>query len=193
MKIHNENASELEMEIKNGQLKSYTIQAAEHVEYINNDSEADKTGKKSYKDKFMENLGENLLLIATVLAVIVGISLAFILRAAYGEGYFNKNEIQYFEFIGTLFLRMLKFLILPLIGSSLICGIAGLGSTNGGKIAARAIVYYFVSTFCAVIIGILLVVSIRPGVGKNANVETDIDLDTSKHVTTYDTMLDLLR
>lgn len=191
MKIHNENKSEIEMEIKDGQVKSYTVEGQEKIVVESDDDPSEP--KDTFVTKFKANLGENLLLLATVLAVIVGISLAFILRAACGEGYFNKNEIQYFNFMGDLFLRMLKFLILPLIGSSLICGIAGLGSTNGGKIAARAIVYYFASTFCAVVIGILLVISIRPGVGKDANVETDIEIDTSKHVTTYDTMLDLIR
>ena len=147
---------------------------------------------QKFKQSFGKNLGENLLLVATVLAVILGIALGFILRSF---ATFNKNEIKYFSFMGELFLRMLKFLILPLIGSSLICGIAGLGSGNGGKIALRALVYYFLSTFLAVVIGIILVISIKPGKGQSgADINDDtLPVDTSRIVTTHDTILDLIR
>ena len=99
------------------------------------------------------------------------------------------------KFVGDLFLRMLKFLILPLIGSSLVSGIAGLGSTNGGRIAVRALVYYFISTFMAVIIGIILVVAIQPGTGVSKDIldNDDFHVTADKHVTTYDTILDLIR
>jgi solute carrier family 1 (high affinity glutamate transporter) protein 2 len=135
---------------------------------------------------------ENILLVATLIAVIIGISLGFILRQFFE---FNDNQIAYFGFVGQLFLRMLKFLILPLIATSLISGIAGLGSNSAGKIAARALVYYFSTTITAVIIGIILVLIIKPGVGKGSQVDDSMGLpiDTSKRVTTHDTLLDLVR
>lgn len=55
----------------------------------------------------------------------------------------------------------------------------------------RAIIYYLFTTVCAVILGIILVVSIRPGVNVNYTGETK---DTIKRVvTTADTLMDLLR
>lgn len=143
---------------------------------------------------FKANLSENILLISTVIAVVCGIGLGFILREVAGP-FENKNIIMYFKFVGDLFLRMLKFLILPLIGSSLVSGIAGLGSTNGGKIAVRALSFYFLSTFLAVVIGIVLVIAIRPGSGVSKGVfdEDDIVVVNDKFVTTYDTILDLIR
>lgn len=153
----------------------------------------DNTRKTKFIDRFRKNLAENVLLIATIAAVLLGIGIGFILRE-FCE--FNKNEIKYFNFPGELFLRMLKFLILPLIGSSLISGIAGLGTGTGGKIAARSLVYYFLSTFTAVVIGIILVVTIRPGEGrgsKNSTVEPLQTSVTEKESTTQDTLLDLVR
>jgi Na+/H+-dicarboxylate symporter len=99
--------------------------------------------------KIKKQMRENLLLIATVIGVFIGIGLAFIIRP-YG---LTKVEKSYFGFPGELFLRMLKFLILPLIGSSLITGIAGLGTSKAGKVAGRALIYYFVTTVIAVIMG----------------------------------------
>ena len=89
---------------------------------------------------------------------------------------------------------MLKFLILPLIATSLISGIAGL-SKSAGKIALRALVYYFSTTITAVVIGIILVVIIKPGSGKGSSVDASVKLpiDTNRIVTTHDTLLDLIR
>lgn len=144
--------------------------------------------KNIVKDQFKENI----LLIATIVAVILGISIGFILRAFFE---FNDNQISYFGFFGQLFLRMLKFLILPLIATSLISGIAGLGSNSAEKIAARALIYYFSTTITAVIIGIILVILIKPGSGRDGNVDQgySLPIDTSKYVTTHDTLLDLIR
>ena len=147
---------------------------------------------KTFAQKSFEFLKENALLVSTIFSVILAIGIGFILRE-FVE--FNENEIDYFGFVGQLFLRMLKFLILPLIGSSLISGIAGLGSGNGGKIALRSLIYYFASTFVAVVIGIILVVSIQPGVGRASESDSSstVPIDVSRVVTTQDTILDLIR
>ena len=78
----------------------------------------------------------------------------------------------------------------------LISGIAGLGSNSAGKIAVRALTYYFSTTFIAVLTGIVLVLIIKPGVGRNSGIEAhlvNLPIDTSKKVTTTDTILDLVR
>lgn len=148
--------------------------------------------KPNIKSIIKEQLKENVLLVATVVAVVLGISIGFVLRSFFT---FNDNQISYFGFIGQLFLRMLKFLILPLIATSLISGIAGLGSNSAGKIAMRALIYYFSTTITAVVIGIILVVIIKPGSGKGADVDQSFKLpiDTNRIVTTHDTLLDLVR
>ena len=79
-----------------------------------------------------------------------------------------------------------------MIGSSLISGIAGLGSGNGGKIAIRALIYYFLSTFVAVVIGIILVITIRPGAGKRGS-EQQLDSIQVIEKPVVDTILDLIR
>ncbi|PIN95539.1 hypothetical protein AB205_0176470, partial [Aquarana catesbeiana] len=70
-------------------------------------------------------------------------------------------------------------------------GIAALDSSVSGKIGLRAIVYYFCTTVIAVILGIVLVVSIKPGVSQNAD---DIDrTGSTPEVTTVDALLDLIK
>lgn len=88
-------------------------------------------------------------------------------------------------------MRMLKLVILPLIISSMITGVAALDSNVSGKIGLRAVVYYFSTTVIAVILGIVLVVSIKPGVTQKVN---EINrTGKTPEVSTVDAMLDLIR
>lgn len=60
----------------------------------------------------------------------------------------------------------------------------------------RALIYYFTTTFIAVLIGIVLVSILRPGAGRGAGIESqliNLPIDTNKKVTTTDTILDLVR
>ena len=48
-----------------------------------------------------------------------------------------------FNFLGVLFLRALKMIIVPLIASSIITGVCGVGSTGSlGKIGSKTFLYY---------------------------------------------------
>ena len=80
----------------------------------------------------------------------------------------TDREVMYVAYIGKLFLRMLKALILPLIIPSLIAAIGQLDMTLSGKIGGRAVAYYMSTTVLAVILGIILVTSIQPGAEQTA-------------------------
>jgi len=89
--------------------------------------------------------------------------------------------------LSTIFLRMIKLLIVPLIFSTLVVGIAGHGDDmkRVGKLALRSIVYFEIVTTLALAIGLASVNLIRPGEGVNiagasATVGTDL---AAKHVT----------
>jgi Na+/H+-dicarboxylate symporter len=71
-----------------------------------------------------------------------------------------------FEVGGELFLRLLKMIVVPLVFTSVLSGIMGLGDVRKlGKPGAAAIGYYLCTTVLAVIIGLVVVNVIRPGVG----------------------------
>ncbi|XP_061817152.1 excitatory amino acid transporter 3 [Nerophis lumbriciformis] len=133
-------------------------------------------------------LKKNWLLIATIVSVMLGISLGVAVRKYASLSHLHKH---YFGFPGEILMRMLKLVILPLIISSMITGVAALDSEVSGKIGLRAVVYYFSTTIIAVILGIILVMTIKPGVSQTAQ---HIDrAGTTPNVTTVDTLLDLLR
>ncbi|KAI4542145.1 hypothetical protein MJG53_003341 [Ovis ammon polii x Ovis aries] len=135
--------------------------------------------------RFLRN---NWLLLSTVVAVVLGIVIGVLVRE-YSK--LSNLEKFYFSFPGEILMRMLKLVILPLIVSSMITGVATLDSNVSGKIGLRAVVYYFCTTLIAVILGIVLVVSIKPGVTQKVN-EIDRTGNTPE-VSTVDAMLDLIR
>ena len=66
--------------------------------------------------------------------------------------------------IGDIFLNLLFLAILPLVFASLALGVTRLGGTaNVGRVAAKTIGYFLVTTACAAAIGLTLVNVIKPG------------------------------
>ena len=69
-------------------------------------------------------------------------------------------------FLGDLFLRLLKMVIIPLIFTSLVDGVAGLGDARSvGRIGGRTMIYYTCTTAAAIVVGMTAVNIIRPGQG----------------------------
>ncbi|XP_067105787.1 excitatory amino acid transporter 3-like isoform X1 [Osmerus mordax] len=133
-------------------------------------------------------LKNNWLLIATVVSVLSGIALGVVVRE-----YAHLSQLHkfYFGFPGEILMRMLKLIILPLIISSMITGVAALDSEVSGKIGLRAVIYYFSTTIIAVVLGIVLVITIQPGVSHSTE---EIDrTGSTPDVSTADAMLDLIR
>ncbi len=66
--------------------------------------------------------------------------------------------------LGSLFLRLLKMVSIPLIIASLITGVTSLGQTQRlGRMFGRTIMYYMLTTVLAILTGLTLVNVIRPG------------------------------
>ncbi|KAF5273252.1 hypothetical protein FQA39_LY07583 [Lamprigera yunnana] len=151
-----------------------------------------KPNEEKKPNKIRGCLRSNLLTILTVSGVVCGGILGFLLRQ-FSEQKWSEREVMYINFIGDLFLRILKSLILPLIVSSLISAVARLDLSLSGKVAGRAISYYIVTTVIAVIIGIILVITISPGkIGEKTEDKAPTTAN-ARNVTTVDTLLDLVR
>lgn len=111
------------------------------------------------------------ILIALVLAVVAG------LASGVDASLFGLRFYDVFTFIGTLFLNALKMIIVPLVVSSIIVGIAGIGSSGAfGRLGGRTLTYYLVTTFISVSIGLLVVNSLAPGIHEGQPVKDVINL-----------------
>ncbi len=89
-----------------------------------------------------------------VIALVLGVLVGFVLGEAAG----------YFEFMGVIFMQALLMIMAPLVFSSIIVGISGVGDLSKlGKLGGKTLLYFFATTFISVIIGLVLVNAIHPG------------------------------
>ncbi|MEH7236431.1 dicarboxylate/amino acid:cation symporter [Bacillus sp. JJ1562] len=92
------------------------------------------------------------------------IFIAFILALIVGVIFGPQAEIV--KPLGTLFIRLIMFIIAPLVLSTLIVGMASTGSISQlGRMGFKTIAYYLITTGIAVVIGILLAFGFNPGKG----------------------------
>jgi len=99
------------------------------------------------------------ILLALLLAALAG-SLAGIDATLFGMRYYAA-----FDFIGTLFLNALKMLIVPLVVSSIIVGIAGIGGGGAfGRLGLKTLAYYATTSLFAILIGLTIVNLTAPGI-----------------------------
>lgn len=99
--------------------------------------------------------------------IIIALVLATIAGTITGTemGIFGVSFYSAYTFFGTLFLNALKMIIVPLILSSIIVGMAGIGSSGDlGKLGGKTLVYYLMTSFLAIMIGLILVNMLAPGI-----------------------------
>ena len=68
--------------------------------------------------------------------------------------------------LGTLFINLLKMIIVPLVVTSIVTGVASVGAGAGlGRLFGKTLGYYMLTSLFACIVGLVMVNTIRPGVG----------------------------
>jgi Na+/H+-dicarboxylate symporter len=72
------------------------------------------------------------------------------------------------EWMGRVFVTALKMVIVPLVITSIVTGVASVGGGLGlGRMFGKTFGYYLLSSLCAILVGLVLVNLIRPGFGAN--------------------------
>ena len=102
------------------------------------------------------------ILIALVLGVLFGI-------------YFSEH-VAYVAWTGEIFLRALRMIIIPLVFSSIVTGVANTGNAkNIGLLGAKTMGYYLATSTLAILTGLLLVNVFRPGADAEIQLTSAVD------------------
>src|SRR5438309_405866 len=109
------------------------------------------------------------ILIALVLGVIAGWSINAAMDDGTPEAAARLQAIaDYLSIVTTLFLRLIKMIIAPLVFSTLVAGIAHMGNIAAlGRVAVRSLLWFVLASVVSLTLGLILVTLLHPGVGLN--------------------------
>jgi Na+/H+-dicarboxylate symporter len=102
---------------------------------------------------------------ALILGIIVGVLLARVFPIEPGVEPQNAHVVyQILYVIGQIFIRLIEMIVIPLVLSSLIVGIASLGDGRQlGRLGGKVIFFFILTTAIAAIIGTVLALIAKPG------------------------------
>ena len=101
--------------------------------------------------------------------IFIGLILGVIVGLVFGE------KATIIEPIGTIFLRLITMIVVPLVLVSLMLGTASLGDLRKlGRIGIKTIVYFTITTMIAISIGLFLANVVKPGAGLNEEIKAEL-------------------
>jgi proton glutamate symport protein len=101
------------------------------------------------------------------------ILIALLIAVLYGL--FLTDYAYLVTWIGDLFLRALKMIIVPLILTSIISGVTSIGDAqNLGRLGLKTITYYISTSLFAIVTGLVFVNLIQPGVGADLGLKKNV-------------------
>lgn len=110
-----------------------------------------------------------MILVSLVLGLVVGIVVN-----SYFPQYYKHFDYYLFNPLGTIFINLIKMVVVPLVFFSIVVGVIGLGSPKKlGRIGLRTIALYFFTTAIAVTIALVLANVIQPG--DNVQIQSGVE------------------
>lgn len=95
--------------------------------------------------------------------IFIGLILGIIVGAVF---FGNPNVEKYLQPIGDIFLRLIKMIVIPIVISSIIVGVAGVGDIKKlGKLGGKTIIYFEIITTIALLVGLFAANVFEPGKG----------------------------
>ncbi|EKN67933.1 cation:dicarboxylase symporter family transporter [Schinkia azotoformans] len=106
--------------------------------------------------------------------ILVGLILGIVVGAIF---YGNPAIDTYLKPLGTIFLNMIKMIVVPIIVSTLVIGVAGTGDLKQlGKLGGKTLIYFEIVTTIAILVGLLSANIFQPGAGIDMSELTKTDI-----------------
>nr|WP_286232402.1 cation:dicarboxylase symporter family transporter [Neobacillus mesonae] len=101
--------------------------------------------------------------VSLAVQILAGLILGIIVGAVF---YGNPAVETYLQPLGTIFLNMIKMIVVPIIISTLIIGVAGTGDIKQlGKLGGKTLIYFEIVTTIAIVVGLMAANIFKPGEG----------------------------
>lgn len=114
--------------------------------------------------------------ISLAMQIFIGLVLGIIV----GATFFGNPAVEaYLKPLGDIFIRLIKMIVVPIVFSSIVVGIAGTGDVKQvGRIGGKTILYFEVITTFAIILGIFIANVVHPGTGIDMSSLAKTNIDT---------------
>ena len=110
-----------------------------------------------------------------LIAMALGIGVGLIFQNIY-HGNPEGTAYSLITSLGVIFVRLLKMVIVPLIFTSIVTGVSGIGGGKSlGRIGIKTFLYYLTTSLFAIIIGLTLTNLIQPGQGVSIGHQSTFD------------------
>ncbi|MHC8970722.1 cation:dicarboxylase symporter family transporter [Priestia aryabhattai] len=95
--------------------------------------------------------------------ILIGLIAGIIVGAIF---YGNPKAVEVLQPIGDVFIHLIKMIVVPIVISSIIVGVAGVGDIKKlGKLGGKTILYFEIITTIAIVVGLLAANLLHPGTG----------------------------
>ncbi|MFS0689576.1 dicarboxylate/amino acid:cation symporter [Sporosarcina sp. 179-K 8C2 HS] len=100
-----------------------------------------------------------------IIALIAGVVVGLILNL-FAPGIFGVTDKYLFKPLGSIFLNLMKMLVIPVVFVSIALGTVGIGDPKKlGRIGGKTLVYFLATTAIAIVIALALALMLKPGAG----------------------------
>ena len=111
-----------------------------------------------------------------IVALLLGVCVGLALREGMGSETSGDFATKWIGWLGDLFLRMIKMVIVPLVFLTLVSGVVAMGDPKRlGSLGGRAIGMYFGTTAIAVCLGLLIGTLLQPGASLSPEMFDSVD------------------
>ena len=115
----------------------------------------------------------SLLYFQVIIAIIIGILI----------GHFYPSLGVQLKPLGDGFIKLIKMVIAPLIFCSIVLGIAGMEDVKKiGKVGAKSMIYFQVTTVVAMLLGVIVINVMKPGEGMHVDASTLDTTEVSRYI-----------
>jgi len=116
------------------------------------------------------------------ISMLIGVIVGLIFQKIY-DGNPTGGIYTLITSLGTIFIRLLRMVIVPLIFTSIVSGVSSIGEGKSiGRLGLKTFTYYFFTSLFAILLGLMVSNILQPGVG--ADIPHNTHFDSSKINTT---------
>ena len=108
-------------------------------------------------------------------------------------GFYLTEQIAYVDWLGTVFMRLLKMIVVPLVFCSVVGGVASISATDGFlRLGGKTLGFYLFTCIIAIITGLFFVNLFKPGQGLTIALPETASVESTMQMTLRDFLINII-